>query len=54
LSGELDVVLIPGFSLLMVERDPYAVHLVAKSIKGCTFSKSAPKWGRFSKPGRIY
>jgi len=54
LSGELDVVLIPGFSLLMVERDPYAVHLVAKSIEGCTFSKSAPKWGKFSKPGDIY
>ena len=43
LSGELNVFLIPGGSLLMVERDPYTVQLIAKSIKGRTFSKSAPK-----------
>ena len=54
LSGERQVVLHPGFSLWMVEHDPYAVHLIAQSIKGCTFSKSAPKWGKFSKPGQIY
>ena len=54
LSGEHEVVLHPGFSLWMVEHDPYAVHLIAQAIEGCTFSKSAPKWGKFSKPGRIY
>jgi hypothetical protein len=54
LSGERQVVLHPGFSLLMVEHDPYAVHLMAQSIEGCTFSKSAPKWGKLSRPGRSY
>ena len=55
LTGEYVEVLISGFCLWMVEQDPYAVHLVARDeIEGCTFSKSAPKWGKFSKPGRIY
>jgi len=55
LSGERELVLLPeyplaGFMLLMAERDPYAVHLAAQSIDGCTFSPSAPNWGTISRP----
>ena len=54
LDGEYVTVLYP-MQLPMVPQDPYAVHWVAKhKLKGCTFSKSAPKWGRFSKPGVVY
>ena len=36
-------------------KDPFAVHFVAREyVDGCTFSKTAPNWGRFSKPGVIY
>lgn len=41
-SGERQVVLHSGFSLLMVEHDPCAVHQITQSIEGCTFSKNAP------------
>ena len=54
LSGERQVVLHTAFSLLMVEYDPYALHLIAQSIGGCTFSKSSPKWGKLSRSERIY
>ena len=36
-------------------KDPFAVHYVAREyLTGCTFSKTAPNWRRFSKPGVIY
>ena len=36
-------------------KDPFAVHYVAREyLEGCTFSKTAPNWRRFSKPGVIY
>ena len=36
-------------------KDPFAVHYVAREyLEGCTFSKTAPNWRRFSKPGTIY
>lgn len=54
LSGEYEEVLVPGFCLWMVPQDPYAVHLVAQQIKGCTFSPSAPDWSKFSESGVIY
>ena len=59
LSGESELVLIPGFLLigfwlLMSEHEPYAVHWVAQSIEGCTFSETAPDWGNWNKPNGIY
>lgn len=42
-------------SLWASPKDPFAVHYVASEyLEGCTFSKTAPNWGRFSKPGVIY
>lgn len=55
LNGEYVEVLAPGFCLWMSPKDPFAVHFVAENlVNGCTFSRSAPDWSEWTKPGRIY
>jgi hypothetical protein len=55
LHGKQEEILKPGFELWMDVRDPFAVHYVASwQLSGCTFSKTAPDWSPWTKPGVIY
>ena len=55
LTGDFEEILKPGICLWMTPKDPCAVHFVAyKILQGCTFSRTAPKWEKDTRPGHIY